>query len=366
MNTRLVLTLFLFLCVVATASSVGVKPARAITKIYIMPNGTVYPSEAPIHRNGDIYTLTANIDSDGEGIEIDRNNMTLDGVGYTLQGPGDDFGIYLPDCSNVTIRNVVVKSFLEGIYLSNSSNISVQNNVVSEVREEAVFLYSSSNVSIVGNQIANAAGGVFIDSSSNDNVTGNSILNCTYGLNIRQSQDCNFSGNSITLSSQYGMWLYNSASNSIFQNNITGNAVAIELNYSPHCTIFENQIANNAYAITFVYSLQNKIFHNNFVQNAQYFTGLQGPNTWDDGYPSGGNYWGSYTGPDLMKGPGQNQTGSDGIGDTAVNLDAQNVDHYPLLTPHVIPEFQPAHALFVFVLATLLMVAVFKRKQGQP
>jgi hypothetical protein len=37
---------------------------------------------------------------------------------------------------------------------------------------------------------------------------------------------------------------------------------------------------------------------------------------WDVGYPSGGNYWSSYTGIDFCSGPYQNISGSNGIGDS--------------------------------------------------
>jgi hypothetical protein len=45
-------------------------------------------------------------------------------------------------------------------------------------------------------------------------------------------------------------------------------------------------------------------------------------NIWDDGYPSGGNYWSNYTGVDIN---------DDGIGDTAHIIDASNTDRYPLM-----------------------------------
>jgi len=54
-------------------------------------------------------------------------------------------------------------------------------------------------------------------------------------------------------------------------------------------------------------------------------------NVWDDGYPSGGNYWSNYDGVDLFSGPYQNMTGSDGMGDTPHVLDVGHVDHYPLM-----------------------------------
>jgi len=50
---------------------------------------------------------------------------------------------------------------------------------------------------------------------------------------------------------------------------------------------------------------------------------------WDDGYPSGGNYWSDYVGVDLFSGPYQNITGCDGIGDTPILFR----DRYPLMHP---------------------------------
>jgi len=47
-------------------------------------------------------------------------------------------------------------------------------------------------------------------------------------------------------------------------------------------------------------------------------------NAWDDGYPSGGNYWSDYTGVDAD---------GDGIGDTPYVIDENNTDRYPLMNP---------------------------------
>jgi hypothetical protein len=56
-------------------------------------------------------------------------------------------------------------------------------------------------------------------------------------------------------------------------------------------------------------------------------------NIWDDGYPSGGNYWSDYNGTDLHSGAYQNVTGSDGMGDTPYVIDMNNLDHYVLFNP---------------------------------
>jgi hypothetical protein len=69
---------------------------------------------------------------------------------------------------------------------------------------------------------------------------------------------------------------------------------------------------------------------NNTNQVYTYFSN----NTWDDGYPSGGNYWSDYAGSDSFFGVYKNLTGSDGLGDTPYNIGVDNVDHYPLMSPY--------------------------------
>jgi len=60
---------------------------------------------------------------------------------------------------------------------------------------------------------------------------------------------------------------------------------------------------------------------------------LPDANFWNSSYPSGGNYWSNYAGVDLYSGPYQNETGSDGIGDTPHVLTLNNQDNYPLVNP---------------------------------
>jgi len=74
---------------------------------------------------------------------------------------------------------------------------------------------------------------------------------------------------------------------------------------------------------------------------------------WDDGYPSGGNYWSDYNGTDANH---------DGIGDTPYVIDANNADNYPLMTPYIIPEFPSFMILPLFTIATLLAVTVYRRR----
>jgi len=66
-----------------------------------------------------VYTLTGNINSDVDGIVIEKNDTILDGAGYTLQGTISPLsnGICLSGSYNVTIKNMNIKAFESGILL---------------------------------------------------------------------------------------------------------------------------------------------------------------------------------------------------------------------------------------------------------
>jgi hypothetical protein len=66
-------------------------------------------------------------------------------------------------------------------------------------------------------------------------------------------------------------------------------------------------------------------YNNNFVGNAQQVSSNASTNIWNNGYPSGGNYWSDYSGAD--------ENPKDGIGDTPHVIDNNNVDRYPLMKP---------------------------------
>jgi parallel beta-helix repeat protein len=168
------------------------------------------------------------------------------------------------------------------------------------------------------------------------------------GILLNKVENCIISMNSIT-ENWYGMELGFSANNSIMENSISNNTQGIYLrDSSANNTIYSNEITNNGVGlfiffeieITWSVSLEdtlnmhNSIYHNNFINNTnQVSTPKELLNKWDDGYPSGGNYWSDYEGDDFYRGPNQDKHGRDGIGDRPYVIDKNNHDNYPLMHP---------------------------------
>ena len=141
------------------------------------------------------------------------------------------------------------------------------------------------------------------------------------------------SGNNITANNGNGIGLESSSNSIISGNNITNNGNGVWFYSSSNNSVSGNNITNKEYGIVLSSSSNNSIFHNSFVNNINCLV-ISSMNVWDDGYPSGGNYWSDSNPPDVFSGPYQNVTGSDGIGDTVYIIDIDNRDNYPLTKPY--------------------------------
>lgn len=227
--------------------------------------------------DGTVSPNTAPISIDGstytftsniyEPIIVQISNVVLDGNGYMLQGSGSGRGVYLDRLSGVTIKNIVAKGWWETISVYSSSSIEIINNDISSSPDLGILLYGSDSNKVINNVVKANRYGIGLVSGSNFNlITDNSILDQSYA----------------------GVYPYLGCG-------------------------------------------ANSFYHNNFINNRYQVRNPAGDvNLWDNGYPSGGNYWSNYLGVDLYSGPNQDEAGPDGIGDTPYTVVANNIDHYPL------------------------------------
>lgn len=294
----------------------NIQSVKGSRTIYIRADGSVEPPNTPISSVDNVtYTFTDNIN---DSIVVQRDNIVVDGAGYTVQGSGNGTGVDLSGRNNVTIKNANIKGFDVGA---------------------GIRLGESSNCNISGNNLSNNFYGFLIDRSRNNLVFENNISNNFYGFELLYNvSNSAISSNNIT-NNVVGIYLDSLSKNNVISgNNVTNNGWGVELATSYNNTIFGNDILNNRQdGISLIGSFNNKIYHNNVVGNGQQVDTHNAANVWDDGYPSGGNYWSNYVGVDLYRGPYQNITGSDGIGDTPYVIDASNQDNYPLMTPWLRP-----------------------------
>jgi len=190
----------------------------------------------------------------------------------------------------------------------------------------------------------------------------------TYNGIVVERNNIVIEGNGYTVQGSYsdsgtGLGLTDISNVTIKNTNIEGFQKGIFLSDSNNNTVIGNNVTASELDGIYLYSSSNNtLYHNNFINNTSQVVSLSSTNTWDNGYPSGGNYWSDYNGTDLYSGQYQNVTGSDGIGDTPYVIDANNTDHYPLMNQVVITEFQPFLLLPLFIVVTLLIVAIHRKK----
>ena len=329
-----IMLLMLFIGLIAFTFKFDVKPVKAWNgTVYIKADGSIDPSNAPIQRDGNIYTLTGNITSDVDGIVIERDKILINGAGYTLQGMDSGDGIYLLGRNNVTIKNIEIKGFSSGISLWSSSNNTIVANNITEcefgVWLGGVVVMNTLN-NIVRNNLKYNDYAISIAGSSNYIVLNN-IRNSIHGIIIDSGTSNSIVTNNIAINEWYGIKLEDSYNNTIFRNSIGSSFRGICLYSSSNNTIFCNNVWDGVQLYS---SSNNSFYHNNFGGISQTFESVA---LWDNGYPSGGNYWsylwGGYTRVDEKCGPNQNQPGSDGICDAEYAIDANNTDRYPFMAP---------------------------------
>jgi parallel beta-helix repeat protein len=291
-----------------------------------LPDGSIDPPTANISTVDYVtYTFIGDI---YDSIVIEKDNIAVDGAGYTVQGEGNGTGIDLSDRSNITIKNMEIRGFEYGISLYVSSNNTISGNNITNNMIGINLDSSSNNNTLAGNTVAgNSQWGIGVGGSINNVISGNNITeNPGYGILLVGSSNNTISRNKIT-NNNYGILLYVSSKNTVSGNKIMANYICgTSLSNSSNNGIYENNITNNDIGIALDEFPNNIIYHNNFIDNTQQVqiepSGYA--NFWDNGVE--GNYWSNYTCVDI-------DGGGDGVGDGPHIIDLNNTDNHPLMGP---------------------------------
>ena len=353
-------------------------------------NNTVTNNSATLSGGEGVYLTSSNYNM------IVNNNASYNDYGIYLSSSNDNnitsniaslnahSGIYLTSSSSNTIANNNASSnnwYGIELYLSNSKN-TITNNNASSNNYGGIRIYSSSSNTITNNTMLDdgiciggdslehwnthkidtsntvngkpvhywknqtggtvplGAGQVILANCTNVVLKNQDVNNGSVGIGLGFSSNNTITNNNVS-NNDDGIYLRESSSNTITNNNASNNDYGIGLQDSNSNTITNNTVSlNNGYGIILSFSSSNHIYHNNIINNTNHALDNPGTNFWDNGYPSGGNYWSDYNGVDFNNTTTQDVPPPDGIGDTPyTNIGGGSgaQDNYPLMEPWTPP-----------------------------
>jgi parallel beta-helix repeat protein len=284
-------------------------------------NNTVENGQTGIDLAPNIITGLVPSDNMLEGNIVANNSM----INLDISAYGEfsaNLGLQQGSFTNVFRRNNLTNLqnnlFVWGDSLSSFMQDIDSSNLANGKR--IYYLTNSSGLDLDPSSCPNA-GYLALVNCSNATVRGLDLVGNKDGMILAGSIDCiltnlTLGGNRVILSD--GKPLY------------WGNLDFFE---SSNNTVENCVLCNGTYGTWLYHSNLNLFIHNSFINNDKnVFSGEASPailssgwistNYWDNGFPSGGNYWSDYNGTD---------SNHDGIGGTPYVIDVNNVDHYPLM-----------------------------------
>jgi len=281
-----------------------------------------------------------------------NKTIALKGSGQNvtiIQAPQTDWKTVIEvKANNINLSALTVQNGFVGISVSGYNSTIITNTTILSNVNEGIYLNASHNNIIANNTISlNRFEGIFLGNSTNNLISSNIVTRNAYvGIELLRSHKNRFSNNTISFHSEVstrdqGLLIDSSNNNIIDGNIVSNNAWDVDIYFSHNNTFVGNTFSSGEYGIALTESNINTVHHNNFFYNRYQVDSFESNNTWDNGYPSGGNFWSDYTGVDLYNGPNQNLPGSDRIGDIPYVIDLNNRDRYPLIPPNPIRDNTP-------------------------
>lgn len=191
---RATLLLLLILCVALVAfPQIGIVKAEGT--IYIRADGSVEGTDK-IQVDANYYSFIGDIKvtTVGYGIFVERDNIVIDGLGYTLEGNEENMGINLNERSGVKIKNINFSNWWCGI-ANFGNNCTIEGNWING-GNIGIQLKGANRCTIIGNELLDNFVDVYLIDSYDNNITGNSIGRLVWSMWFQLSPGDNyFDGN---------------------------------------------------------------------------------------------------------------------------------------------------------------------------
>ena len=256
----------------------------------------------------------------------------------TAVTPFEGYAIYLEYDGGITISDVAASHNEYGLYGEDVDGLWVSDTQFDDSSDSGVYAYDLTDATFTDVGANDSVDdGVYIEDSTGLTLTDVwATPSADYGFDLYYDQGVTMTGCDAA-SSGYGVYAEDLTTFVLASTNLSKDNYGLYLYETAAAVIEGNVFWNDNDSFDYEYGNAGVLYHNNFLGDKAWV--IDATDTaafqWDNGYPSGGNYWSNYTGMDTKSGPGQNLPGSDGIGDTPFALNATTADEYPLMTPWV-------------------------------
>jgi nitrous oxidase accessory protein NosD len=325
---------------------------RSLTEIWAMEN--FLPEEIKTLTVPDDYpTIQAAVSAAGsEDTVYVRKGMYTENIfinkSLTLQGEdrettvidgGGSGNVVSIMASHVMVSGFTVRNGERGIEIKSSlpiHHITLRDIIVTLNTGDGIFSRNSGGYHLIEDCIIshNGRSGLSAHQFTRSVIRNCELFRNVVGLRTGWSWYLNIEGNKVYHNSSEGINL-----DSCYYSTVKGNLVCLNKSsgitfyyISSRNTIKENIVFGHDFGIKIFLVWSgfggHRIYHNDFFDNQERLSerckGSANFQYWDNGYPSGGNYWSDYSGQD---------TDQDGIGDAPYELIGNARDNFPLKKP---------------------------------
>ncbi|MFD3156794.1 NosD domain-containing protein [Haloimpatiens sp. FM7330] len=206
-------------------------------------------------------------------IEIDVDNVIVDGNNNELIGSDYGNGIFINEKQNVTITRFKISHFTNAIFGQRCFNIQIKDNDINYNTNDGVYLFNCYYNDLRQNTISsNSNDGIWLSNCHYTKINDNGLNNNNDdGIWLADSHNIEIIDNKLNSNRYSSVWLTH-CSNIKVESNITSNSVyyAIKLYFCIESAVLNNYILGNQYDGVEVYFSTNSKIQNNIIDNNRY------------------------------------------------------------------------------------------------